>query len=74
MPNITLSLDEDTLRAGREYARKHNISLNALIRRLLRQTVSKESTDWLEECFRLMDKAGGNSRGRKWTREELYDV
>ena len=74
MPNITLSLDEDILRAGREYARKHNTSLNNLVRRLLRQTVSRESTEWLEECFRIMDKAGGNSRGRKWTREGLYDV
>ena len=74
MPNITLSLDEDILRAGREYARKHNTSLNNLVRRLLRQTVSRESTEWLEECFRIMDKACGNSRGRKWTREGLYDV
>ncbi len=74
MPNITLSLNEEILRAGREYARKHNTSLNALIRKFLRQTASKGSTDWLEECFTLMDKAGGNSRGKKWTREELYDV
>ena len=39
MQNITLSLDEDILKAGREYAKKHKTSLNSLIRRLLEQTV-----------------------------------
>lgn len=34
----------------------------------------KLSDTWLEDCFKLMDKAQSNSQGRKWTREELYDV
>ena len=74
MPNVTLSLDEESLKAGREYARRHNTSLNALLRRLLRQAVMNRSTDWLEECFALMDRAGGRSKRRRWKREELYDV
>ena len=74
MKNITLSIDDEVLKAGREYARKHHISLNNLIRKLLAQTVLPSSQYWLDECFSLMDKAKADSGGRKWTREELYDV
>ena len=35
MPNITLSLDADLMRRGRDYAQTHGTSLNALIRKLL---------------------------------------
>ena len=74
MPNITISLDEELLKSGRLYAQKHQTSMNALIRKLLEQTVRFQSDDWLEECFRLMDRAGGNSEGHKWNREELYNA
>ena len=74
MPNITISLDEELLKSGRRYAEEHQTSMNALIRKLLEQTVKFQSEYWLEECFRLMDRAGGNSEGRKWNREELYDA
>lgn len=74
MPNITISLDEDLLKSGRRYAERHQLSINALIRRLLEQTVRYDSGDWIEECFHLMDEAKVNSQGRKWKREDLYDV
>ena len=74
MKNITLSIDEDTLKAGREYAKKHHISFNALIRRLLEQTIKKSSGQWVKESFRLMDEAKANSHGQKWKREDLYRV
>ena len=74
MKNITLSIEEGVLQAGREYARKHNMSLNSLVRRLLEQTVLKSSTQWLAETFQLMDKARATSRGKKWKREDLYRV
>ncbi len=74
MPNITISMNEELLNAGREYAKRHNISLNALIRKLLERTVKRTSKDWLDECFQKMDRASGDSKGVKWQREELYDV
>lgn len=74
MKNITLSIDEDTLKAGREYAEKHHISFNALIRRLIKQTIQKESGKWINEAFKLMDEAKANSEGKKWKREDLYRV
>jgi len=74
MPNVTISVDEKTLRASREYARRHRTSLNALIRDLLRQRVLQGSTDWVDECFALADEAAGSSRGKRWTRDDAYDV
>ena len=73
MPNITISLDKDLLRSGRRYAEKHQTSMNALIRKLLEQTVKSESNNWFEECFNLMDRANANSNGKTWRREDLYN-
>ncbi len=72
MPNVTLSIEENLLKKGREYARKHRTSLNALIRKLLRDSV-ENSNDWIVESFKLMDEAKGNSKGVKWKRDELYE-
>lgn len=74
MKNITISLDDKLLEAGRRYAQEHNTSLNALIRQLLGRTVLPSSDNWIEECLSLMDRANANSKGRRWKREELYDA
>ncbi|MDY6905742.1 MAG: DUF6364 family protein [Thermodesulfobacteriota bacterium] len=74
MPNITISIDEKLLKAGREYARAHNTSLNALIRQLLEKNVSQHSGQWVDECLQLMDQVRADSHGEKWAREDLYDV
>lgn len=74
MKNITLSIDEDTLRAGRNYAKRHKMSLNMLIRKLLKQNVTNSSTQWLTETFELMDRAETNSQSRRWRREDLHRV
>lgn len=73
MPNVTISFDEKLLLKARQYAQKHNLSLNALLRKLLKETVEPETTDWLEQCFSLMDQAMGNSGGKAWRREELHE-
>jgi hypothetical protein len=72
MKNITLAIDEETLVLGREYAKKHNMSFNALVRNSLEKTVKKSSKDWLDDMFQEMDKDNVSSKGQKWTREELY--
>lgn len=75
MRNITIAVDDRMLEQGREYARHHHVSLNKLIRDLLRRTVvSEQSQTWTREFFRLADKAKGNSGGKRWRREELYDA
>jgi hypothetical protein len=72
MKNITLALDEATLDAGRAYAQRHQTTLNALVRELLIKTVVADRQSAVREMFRLMDRHPGNSRGKRWTREELY--
>lgn len=73
MRNVTISMDEDLLKAGRKYAHERHIALNALIRQLLAKAVLKTMRkEWLTECFAVMDKAKGNSKGRNWKREDLY--
>jgi len=74
LKNITLPIDEETLNAGREYARRHNLSLNSLVCRLLKQSVMKSSALWITESFQIMDKAKASSQGKKWRREDLYRV
>jgi hypothetical protein len=74
MKNITLSIDEDILKVGREYARRHDMSFNVLVRKLIQQTVESNSEKWLEDTFLLMDKVNLSSGNQTWTREELYRV
>ena len=74
MKNITLSIDETVLQAGREYARNHNISFSSLVRKLVEQTVVTNKDYWLHDAFSLMDTLNATSGNEKWTREELYRV
>ena len=74
MKNITLSMDDDVLQAGREYARRHNMSFNVLVRKLVEQTVIQKKDLWLSDTFSLMDRLNVSSKNEKWTREELYRV
>jgi len=74
MPNVTLSLDPDLARRSREYAKAHRTTLNDVVRRLLQESVDGEGTGWVQEYFQTADKAKANSRGRRWKREDLYDV
>ncbi len=74
MPNITLSMDKKLIDKSRKYAEKQGKSLNALIRELLQKTVNSESSSKkTTRLFDLMDKAAGNSKGKKWSRKEIYD-
>ena len=73
MKNVTLSIDESTLQAGRAYARAHHTTLNALIRDLLERTVKPERQAATTELMRLMEEHTGDSGGSKWNREDLYE-
>jgi len=72
MKNITLAIDSASLAAGREYAKKRNISFNALVRTLIKQTVKPSSLQQLDEIFRQADRLKTSSGGKKWKREDLY--
>ena len=74
MANITLALDDELLQASRDYAQKHSLSLNAFIRELLVKTVHGSERAWMDEVLSHIEKAGGNSHGRRWKRDDIYDV
>ena len=71
MKNITLALDDDTLKASRIYAQRHGTTLNALVRELLAKTVVADRDAAVREMFRLMDAHPGRAPRKRWTREEL---
>jgi hypothetical protein len=68
---ITFAFDEETLKAGRDYARRHQTTLNHLVRDLVRKTAVADRRTALAEMFRLMDAHAGHSRGKTWRRDEL---
>lgn len=73
MKNITLSLDDDLLEAGRSYAAAHGTSLNALVRELLGQRVGRDAGAQRDRVLQLAQTHVGDSAGKQWTRAELYD-
>lgn len=73
MRNITLSFPEDVIERGRDYAKRRGMSLNGLIREALRRMIETDSEEATHTLLEALDDANGNSHGRSWTREELYD-
>jgi hypothetical protein len=72
--NVTLSIDEDLVRRARELAARRGASLNGMIRELLEEATSATSREtMLAELEGLWVKSAGDSGGRRWAREELYD-
>ena len=75
MRNVTLSLEDKDLEDARRYARERGISLNALIRQLLKRTIRSSSGNWMDDTFKLMDRARQKRlKVKPWKREDLYDV
>ncbi|MEI6680917.1 MAG: hypothetical protein WCL21_20070, partial [Mariniphaga sp.] len=66
MTNITLSIDEELLKLGREYARTQNLSFNVLVRRLVEQTVTKKDSQWLDATFEYIDENVKYAEGSTW--------
>ena len=70
MPNITLSLDADLMRRGRDYAQTHGTSLNALIRRLLDEHTKPADTQ-LSSLITSLESTNGRRGGKRIHRTEL---
>jgi hypothetical protein len=73
--NLTLTLDENLLRAARKVALDRNTSVNQLVReylaRLVRETDERQAAlSRLEEFFRTNRIEVGR---RTWKREDLHD-
>ena len=73
--NITLSTDKKIIEKSREYAKKHNTSLNELVRNFLKKLINESDTLVLSEEFeKLALKEGGKSaKSYKFNREDIYE-
>jgi hypothetical protein len=72
--NITLSADERVIKKSREYARRHNTSLNQLIRDYLKRVASMEEGPTPGEEFVSIarDYAGESAPDYRFDRDELH--
>lgn len=72
--NITLSADKDLIDRSRHYAKKHNITLNNLIREYLKRIVNgmeiEEISLEFEKLARL--QGGTSSTDYNFNRDEIY--
>lgn len=76
MPNITLSVDEDTIKKVRKIAVDKNTTLTSMVREYLKSVAfrdeqeKKVTSNDLRDSF---DQMSRNMGPRKWTREMLYE-
>ncbi len=72
--NVTLSIDDETLARARELAARRGTSLNQMILDYLEEVASDMSSgEILRELNELWENGSGDSRGMRWTREELHE-
>jgi len=72
--NVTLSIDKRLVERARKLAASQGTSLNQMIRRLLEEaTASSSGATLLAELEQLWVAEAGDSQGKPWRREDLYD-
>ena len=72
--SLTLSVDEDVLDRARQVARHRGTSLNALVRKYIDHLAGKQTGEALaRELQELWKQPRGDSKGKRWKREDLYE-
>jgi plasmid stability protein len=72
-PDATITLTPQQLSEARKFAHLQGVTLQDVIPMLLSRMDTTDD-NWAKRLFAMMDEAGGNSHGVKWTRDELYRV
>ena len=76
MANLTLTIDESTLRRARIRALEAGTSVNALVRDYLARYAGTSQSAAASRAFLALTEnleASSGPGGRTWTRDELYD-
>ncbi len=75
MNNVTLAIEEATLRKARRIAAERSTSLNAMIREFLRQVTERESrADQARRRISVLCESSTAEVGHKgWKRGELHE-
>ena len=74
--NITLSIDEETVKKVRRIAMNKDTTLTAMVRDYLTSVANSDAVDRKEQVAKLMRSTERLSRDmgpRTWTRDDLYD-
>jgi hypothetical protein len=75
MANLTITIDEETLRRARIRALEQDTSVNSLLRDYLEAFAAAGAT-WnqaTEALLRLSRRARSGRGDRRWTRDELHE-
>ena len=77
MKNITVSVDEDVLRAVRLCAAKRGSTVNAIVREFLTELVNREDRGdrvrkARQRIVELSERSTARIGSRAWTRDELH--
>ena len=78
MANLTITVDPETLKRARVRAIERGETVNAFLADQLRRYAEDESEearqqDTAARLIELSKSLGGDSQGRAWSREDLYD-
>ena len=75
MKNVTIALDEATLREARRIAADRSTSLNGMIREFLDQLVARESraAQARQRIVALCLESTAERGTERWTRDELHE-
>jgi hypothetical protein len=72
--NLTLSVDERTIRDARKAAEAMGKSLNQLVREYLESVANRANRDrWADELDRLSRPPRGHSKGWRFNRDEIHE-
>jgi len=73
MPNITLSVDDETYRAARIFAAQQNATVSGVVRQFLRSlTAAQEPAARSRNLFSALDQAGSFSADKRLSRDEAH--
>lgn len=75
MGNLTITIDEDSLKRARIRALEEGTSVNALLRDFLESYagVRREQKKAVKEILTISKRSQSRRGERTWTREELYE-
>ena len=76
MSNITLSVDEETIKKVRKIAVDKNTTLTAMVREFLQSVADSDAAEKKQALKKLRKSFQGLSRDmgpRTWTRDDLYE-
>ena len=72
--NLTLSIEEKTVRRARKAAESLGLTLNQAVRRFLEELADgRPAEEDIQEIEQLSQESAGHSRGWRFNRDEIHE-